>query len=540
MIPKVHAFLGLTKSFPRRGQRRAEPESVPEQKRAYELSDQQKDIIQHEPTSPIVVAAAAGSGKTSTLVEYAQAWPDHTFLYLAFNAAIKKEAERVMPRNVTVMTTHGLAYRSLDIRRIARDNLKSNLYRNDIRQAATRISYENSMNSQMLRATTHALKQFLASDDKTVKYEHLLGFEWTTQDKEPPTGALRVIKAVIENLMDFQDGGRPFTHDMYLKCFCSNYTKMDGQYSALMVDEFQDTNPAVIGFLKRLKTPVIGVGDSYQAIYGFRGAVDAMNQFNAPKKHLTRSWRFGEELAETANFILKHTSNPPNYVIEGNPSKNTRIHPGTATQGLILARTNAGLFEHLTNVTSSFYIEGGFQSFRKELEHAIKLFEDDGSYNDSFSPGPLPYKTWDELLLASEDQDPTAVRLDALLNKHQPDELRQHLWRLSSLAKDSPQNAELHLSSAHKAKGLEAPVCSLLSDFSSLRKRHDIKDWLIGDRKWNPEAQVAFDQEIHLLYVAATRAKDHLYVADQDLHFELTRHRLAPPEEKPERRRNDA
>ena len=144
MIPKVHAFLGLTKSFPRRGKRRAEPESVPEQKRAYELSDQQKDIIQHEPTSPIVVAAAAGSGKTSTLVEYAQAWPDHTFLYLAFNAAIKKEAERVMPRNVTVMTTHGLAYRSLDIRRIARDNLKSNLYRNDIRQAATRISYENS------------------------------------------------------------------------------------------------------------------------------------------------------------------------------------------------------------------------------------------------------------------------------------------------------------------------------------------------------------------------------------------------------------
>lgn len=509
---------------------------MPEQKRAYELSDQQKDIIQHEPTSPIVVAAAAGSGKTSTLVEYAQAWPDHTFLYLAFNAAIKKEAERVMPRNVTVMTTHGLAYRSLDIRRIARDNLKSNLNRDDINEVAEHLGLENFMSSLMLRGITHTLKQFIASDDNEVKFEHMIGFDWRTEDKEPPRNAITIVKPIINSLMDFQSGDKPFTHDMYLKAFSSDYQLLDGKYSALFVDEGQDTNGSFLGFLKRLKTPVILVGDSYQAIYGFRGATDAMNQFKAPKKHLTRSWRFGENLAETANFILKHTTIPPDYQIHGNPDRTTFLHHGVADEGLILARTNAGLFEHLTNINTPFFIEGGFQAFSKEIEHAIKLFEADGD----FAPGSLPYRTWYELLLASEDLDPTAMRLDALLEGHSPAELRAHLRHLSRLATDSPRTAQLHLSTSHKAKGLESPTCTLLSDFNSLRRRTDIREWLVTKQLWNAEARTAFDQEIHLLYVAATRAKDHLYVADQDLHFEFTRHRLAPPEEKPERRGNDA
>src|SRR5690606_1980626 len=54
------------------------------------LTAEQEAIVSHEPTSNLVVSAFAGSGKTSTLVEFARRWSSYRGLYLAFNSAIQR------------------------------------------------------------------------------------------------------------------------------------------------------------------------------------------------------------------------------------------------------------------------------------------------------------------------------------------------------------------------------------------------------------------------------------------------------------------
>lgn len=54
--------------------------------------------------------ASPGTGKTSTLVKYAEKWSESRFLYVTFNKSIAKQAELVFPSNVTCKTFHSMAY----------------------------------------------------------------------------------------------------------------------------------------------------------------------------------------------------------------------------------------------------------------------------------------------------------------------------------------------------------------------------------------------------------------------------------------------
>lgn len=75
-------------------------------------TDEQAQVIKAEFDDFLVCNAFAGTGKTHTLVGFCKARPDARILYLAFNSSIKKEAESKFKElgNVTVKTTHGLAY----------------------------------------------------------------------------------------------------------------------------------------------------------------------------------------------------------------------------------------------------------------------------------------------------------------------------------------------------------------------------------------------------------------------------------------------
>ena len=79
-----------------------------------ELTNEQHEIINS--SGNIKINAVAGSGKTTTIIEYAKARPQESrILYLAFNKSVKNEAikkfeERGL-KNVAVETAHSLAYR---------------------------------------------------------------------------------------------------------------------------------------------------------------------------------------------------------------------------------------------------------------------------------------------------------------------------------------------------------------------------------------------------------------------------------------------
>lgn len=56
------------------------------------------------------VLSAAGTGKTTALVKYAEQRPHLRFLYVAFNKSVASEAQRRFPSNVACKTVHSLAY----------------------------------------------------------------------------------------------------------------------------------------------------------------------------------------------------------------------------------------------------------------------------------------------------------------------------------------------------------------------------------------------------------------------------------------------
>jgi hypothetical protein len=74
-------------------------------------TDEQLAIINSN--EPVIIGeATAGSGKSMTAVGFAEKRKDKKILYCVFNSSMKKEAERDFKHlpNVTVKTTHGLAY----------------------------------------------------------------------------------------------------------------------------------------------------------------------------------------------------------------------------------------------------------------------------------------------------------------------------------------------------------------------------------------------------------------------------------------------
>ncbi len=81
-----------------------------------ELTKEQCDIINS--TGDIKINAVAGSGKTTTIIEYAAKRPKSSkILYLAFNKSVKLEAVRKFADkgldNVNIETAHSLAYKHI-------------------------------------------------------------------------------------------------------------------------------------------------------------------------------------------------------------------------------------------------------------------------------------------------------------------------------------------------------------------------------------------------------------------------------------------
>ena len=76
------------------------------------LTDEQISIVQCDlqPGEILKVMAFAGTGKTTTLVEYAKARHHMRFLYVAFNKSVQLEAAQKFPEHVVCKTSHALAF----------------------------------------------------------------------------------------------------------------------------------------------------------------------------------------------------------------------------------------------------------------------------------------------------------------------------------------------------------------------------------------------------------------------------------------------
>ncbi|MEQ8351442.1 MAG: ATP-dependent helicase [Leptospiraceae bacterium] len=85
-----------------------------------------------------------------------------------------------------------------------------------------------------------------------------------------------------------------------------------GSYQTIIVDEFQDTDPAQVEFLQRMSaSEMVVVGDDWQAIYSFRGAdvkpfLNFTDHFGGVEKHfLSVNYRSVPDIVNAGNRLIK-------------------------------------------------------------------------------------------------------------------------------------------------------------------------------------------------------------------------------------------
>ena len=94
----------------------------------------------------------------------------------------------------------------------------------------------------------------------------------------------------------------------------------------IIIDEAQDLNGAFYNVLMNHSDRNINViGDTYQQLFSWRGAVNSMSLFDKKMLPLTKSYRFGQGIAEGANNLLSHHSDVPDFTILGISNNDSKI-----------------------------------------------------------------------------------------------------------------------------------------------------------------------------------------------------------------------
>jgi hypothetical protein len=274
------------------------------------------------------------------------------------------------------------------------------------------------------------------------------------------------------------------THNCYLKLWQLSGPVLDTD--TVFLDEAQDANPLIADIVERqTHAQRVLVGDRCQAIYGWRGAIDAMRDFHADARlALSQSFRFGEPIATEANKWLQILRAP--LRLRGADQIHSVVGPLGAVEA-VLCRTNAEAVAQLMSAAGNglrVALVGGGADIRRLAEAAIDL----QAGRPTSHPELMAFTSWG-MVQEYVEQEETGSDLKVfvqLIDRHGPEVIIDTIDRLVD-----ERHASLVVSTAHKAKGREWPRVRIAQDFREPK----------GDN-----AQIA-PADAMLAYVAVTRAR---------------------------------
>ena len=490
----------------------------------YEPSQYQKaifDYIQHEKGN-LVVEAAAGSGKTYTLVKALSLIPqDKRVLMTAFNKDIVKELTKKVKEfpNVEVRTLHGLGM-ILTTRGLGIGGMKPEAYK------YTQLIYnhwQDLSKTNINKLSRNARKSFVENTKKLVDFGRFYlattrseMIELMTKYDIPCVAdevdvALKVMAIGGKNLdsIDYTDMiWMPHIYDLHLE---------ECEYDFIMVDECQDLNVAERNLVLRcLKKGgrLIAVGDSNQCIYGFSGSdPDSFRAIqsipNTVSMPLSISYRCPESVVKFAQNLvpsIEAKQGAEEGVILDCVSLDD-VHDGD----MVLCRNNAPLLQvycKLLEQGKRAYIRGS--DVGKNLQNIVigthkdylhTNLKQDGVfirlYEDLFNSRKAIMERYG---ISQEDamkHETIQAKLDMI---RALEVLGADLTTTEELTKKIedifPKNDKgegIMLSTVHKAKGLEADNV-FIACASLMPSKSALDEWQV-------------QQERNLMYVAYTRAK---------------------------------
>ncbi|MFD4973758.1 UvrD-helicase domain-containing protein [Streptomyces sp. NPDC058424] len=453
----------------------------------------------------LVIQAGAGTGKTSTLAFLAEQMTARRGRYLAFNRAIALDAAARFPATVQCKTAHSLAYAALGYR--FRDRLNSprrpgwKVGQDLGLNSATRIHRCDLMPATLSNAVLRTVTRYCQSADTELAHHHVPRLRGMDSDEAHAELADLLLPYATKAWGDLQSpnaGAVRFEHDHYLKMWALTEPVLHGDF--LLLDEAQDTTPVLeqVVLAQKDRTQIVMVGDSAQAIYGWRGARDVMTGFAGRHLTLTRSFRFGPELATDANRWLALSGAP--IQLTGSPHITTTIGARAGTPDAVLCRTNIGAVSEiftLLDAGMATALVGGGDALRALAQAARDLI---GGWR-THHPELLLFTTWTALRDYAE-LDPAGADLQPfanLVDEHGPNAILHAVDRLVP-----EEQANVTVSTAHKAKGREWAHVRIATDFTPPPDTDDV------DSSGRPVPGPVKESEARLAYVAVTRARHHL------------------------------
>lgn len=470
----------------------------------------------------IKVNAVAGSGKTTTIIEYAKIRPPGSrILYLAFNKSVKSEAaERFAAAGLThvdVHTAHSLAFKHTV--RSLKSKLSNGFKPHELAEALKITGGSSHIDAYII--ADHVLKfvsYFCNSDVQKV-----LDLNYIETIDDPKIAGFvthhyeKIVAYTRAFLASMDKGEMEVLHDFYLKKF--QLAKPRLAYDYILFDEAQDASGAMLDVFLNQQATLVMVGDTHQQIYGWRYAVNSLEKVDFPVYQLTQSFRFGKHVAQLAREVLQFKNRlTPTQV----PSIQGMGSEAVAKPKAMLARTNLGLLinaiDYVAGSKSSYKIhfEGDINSYTYASEGA-SLYDVLNLYNDKHD------KIRDKLIRSMHDFDQLKDYIEKTGDKELAmmvdlvEEYENDIFDIIKELKErhvghgEKSKAKMVFSTIHRCKGMEYESVQLANDFideTALERE-------LADKEITPLRKAKLAEEINLLYVAVTRTKGALYIPER-------------------------
>ncbi len=531
------------------------------------LTREQDAIVSTNLQAPhyMVVRAFAGSGKTTTLIEYARRNPSKKFLYLAFNKAITLEAKERFPPNTDCKTFHGLAY---PLALWYQKQGKKLAFGDRLRADEVARALKMPAQSPIVGRGLVTLQNYLVSDDDDISSKHV-----------PPSRAsseeiLNVARSLWTMMKDVSSNEVPLTHAGYMKLYSLQRPRLDLDmsksktrtgYDIILLDEAQDIAPVMFDIIYRQdKCAKVLVGDSHQQIYNFTGAtnvLDGISKRVPPQfithRRLVRSFRFGPSIANIANAALRLKEEPAlligaraldletHAVYTSRSNENLfqylRVGEKRREQLTILVRSNASLIAAMAKLVGiskdiKLSVVGGIEALKLEqIVDFVRLMNGEtsaiqdkyirrfiphgsgGAHSDPHSLNDNQGNALTRIALIAENQDDfdmlTRIRIAETYGQNIFEIVAQ--IRAADVGAKSEHMADFVLSTAHKSKGLEWDSVLIWNDFINIDCAVKYGDNYVL-REEGPYGDTTVKDidvdEINLLYVAVTRARKRVFL----------------------------
>lgn len=294
----------------------------------------------------LLISALAGSAKTTTLELIVKALPISPILSLAFNKKIADEMSKRLPGHVTCRTMNALGHRVWGAQIGKRLQVDSKKSFNILKSVQGELKIRGLEFGPTLRAISAAklngyIPRRVAQGHALITAEDFFdGLDDEIDQEVVDLCLARSINQAYAGAIDFDD-------QIYMPTlFGGTFPR----FPLVLIDEAQDLSELNHCMLEKLVTNrLIAVGDPYQSIYGFRGAVSSgmeqiKSKFNCRELPLSVSFRCPQAIVLAARKHAPHFqwfNGAPEGEISS-PSTWTFADPPDGAA--IICRNNAPLF----------------------------------------------------------------------------------------------------------------------------------------------------------------------------------------------------